>query len=279
MAALAAVAALVAVAAVAGVGCSPRVLVVVDPCGDAGGQGCPGPPPNPLLEGLVGWWRFDDGAGSTTVRDMSGQSPPNEGILVDVDGADPLSWPPGRSGDSLELGGRGYVLVPRSASIDAIVGQVTVTAWIEFEGSIGTGTSAPDYGTAVSRQIGSGDGLLQYYHLSLDIQARPNLLIAPVRSGAQLTAMTSLPRFKWTHLAGTYDGTTASLYVDGLLVASFPLAGGAFAQDTTPLVLGGNANGSLGITERFPGRIDEIMLYNRGLKADEISRLWQGDLP
>jgi len=49
--------------------------------------------------------------------------------------------------------------------------------------------------------------------------------------------------------------------------------------DTTPFILGANGNGpTTGVSERFPGRIDEIMLYRRALSADEIALVYNGAL-
>ena len=44
--------------------------------------------------------------------------------------------------------------------------------------------------------------------------------------------------------------------------------------DNTPVILGGNENRSE-VTERFPGRIDEITLYNRALSPLEVAELAQ----
>ena len=88
----------------------------------------------------------------------------------------------------------------------------------------------------------------------------------------------AVPTNTWVHLAGTYDGATVRLYVNGAEVASEPLTG-TFAHDRTPVILGGNGNNDSGVpTELFPGRIDELMLYARALGADEIARLAAGSL-
>jgi hypothetical protein len=256
----------VVLALVSGSACSSRVLRVVDP--DS--------PTAALMVDLVGWWSFDEQAGSMIAHDLSGQA--NDGTLVDVDPT--TAWVSGREGNSLELGGAGYALVPRTPSIDAIVAQVTVTAWIYFEGTV------VDYSTAISREIGTTLG--QHYHLSIDSQEGPSLFITtldpttlntstPRLTAIHLSAPDPVPRLAWTHLAGTYDGTTACLYVNGTMVDSHPIAG-PFQSETDPLVLGGNGNGDAGITERFAGRIDEVMLYKRALNANEIGQLYDGAL-
>ena len=74
-----------------------------------------------------------------------------------------------------------------------------------------------------------------------------------------------LRRYRWTHLAATYDGSTQRLYVDGNEVAKQPLSGSIQTSDQ-PLYLGGNPI----LDEFFRGRIDEVRIYNRALSADEI---------
>jgi len=252
--------------------CSPRLLIAVDPppttdpcaSGSTDAAGCI---PTGLLDGLVGYWKFDDGMGSATARDSSGQG--NNGSLISVN-AD-MQWLPGKSGTALELGGIGWVNVAPSTSIDGIVDQVTVASWIYLEGTV------MRYATAASRQIGSG--LQQHYHVSLNTDVKPSLFITTgVDDIALLIAKDAVVPRTWVHLAGTYDGTTAVLYVNGVEAASQALTG-TFAPDTTPVIIGGNGNDATGVpTELFPGRLDEVMLYHRALTAPEIGRLFAGAL-
>ena len=81
--------------------------------------------------------------------------------------------------------------------------------------------------------------------------------------GASGTAALSLTA--WTHVAGTYDGATLRLYVNGVQVATRALTG-ALAAGTAPLSIGGN--GVWG--EWFAGRIDEVRVYNRALGAADV---------
>jgi hypothetical protein len=69
----------------------------------------------------------------------------------------------------------------------------------------------------------------------------------------------------WTHLAGTFDGTTLRLYVNGTEVGTRAVAG-PMATSTGVLRMGGN--GIWG--EFFAGRIDEVRVYNRALSVAEI---------
>jgi hypothetical protein len=266
-----------ALGAAGAAGCSTRVLTVVgpDPCADGGaGPGCVTIPPG-LLDGLVGYWRFEDGVGSKTAHDSSGRG--NDGTLEQLDPT--KVWVPGRSGDALAVYGAGWVGVVPSPSIDAITDRITMSAWVYFDGTI----SATDtWGTAISREIGTT--IDQHYHLSLHMDGRPSMFLTtpagsnPTGNLDLVMGPDAVPQKTWVHLAGTYDGATARLYVDGALVASQPMTG-TFAADTSPLIIGGNGNDASGVpTELFPGRLDEIMLYGRALSDTEIAQLHDGVL-
>jgi hypothetical protein len=254
----------VAVAAAAlAAACAPRTLVVVD-CPD-GGTTCA----NGLLDGLIGYWRLNDAPGSTAVRDWSGWG--NNGTLS---GLDPGTvWvAAGPEGGTLSVQGKGYVNVPDSASIDSITDQLTVAAWMNVQHPI------PDYSTAISRQIGTTEE--QHYHLSINSGAQAILFVNPVGGKVVLGSPTNapLPQQTWVHLAGTYDGSVARLYVNGKEVQHLP-ATGPFAAETDPVILSGNANYAGFIVSEFvQGELDSVMLYRRALSADEIARIAAGAL-
>jgi hypothetical protein len=251
----------------ASVGCSPRVLVAVGPIPDAASDVVVFPPV--LLDGLVGHWRLDDGAGSTTAQDSAGGG--NHGTLRNLDPA--TDWVAGRSLGALNINARGWVAVASSDSINTITNRVTVAAWVYLTGSIVEPPDLP-WATALSRQ--KFTGIDQHYHLALNRDARPNLYIITATMGATITAPTPVTRASWVHIAGTYDGSDARLYVDGVQAAAARVTG-SFSPDTTPIILGGNGNNTTDVpNELFPGRLDELMLYRRALSADEIADLAAG---
>jgi hypothetical protein len=254
-----------ALATLAAVGCSPTRLVVVDPAAGVDGNAPDVQPPG-LLDGVVGYWRLDDGPGSAGARDGSGRG--NNGALVSLNAT--TVWVPARSGLGLLINGTGWVVVPTSASIDSITDGLTVAGWIYLDGTIDL------WATMLSRQVGST--IEQHYHLSLNPDRRPNLFLTTASRRVVLSSPDPVVPRTWVHLAATYDGATTRLYVDGTLTVSMPITGD-FEPDTTPVILGGNGNDATGVpTELFPGRIDEIMLYRRALSADEIVRLHAGEL-
>ena len=249
-------------------GCGPRVLQVVDPdpCKDA--EPSPRCVPPGLLDGLIGYWHLDDGPGSTSVHDGSGNR--NDGLLGGADATN--AWTSGKAGMALGIGGTRWATVPPSTLLDSIRESLTLTAWVFLDGTI------VEWATAASRQLGAT--VEQHYHLSLDIAGRPHVFVTTEGGRlASVVAPAPVAARTWTHLAETYDGAGIVLYVDAVAVASLPLAG-PIVPDTTPLILGGNGNGNAAAlpTELFPGRIDEIMLYRRALSEAEIGQLHAGVL-
>ena len=77
------------------------------------------------------------------------------------------------------------------------------------------------------------------------------------------------------HVAGTYDGATMRLFIDGTPVAS---AAGAFslADAAVNLYVGSSQSNP---TRVFDGVIDEVRLWNRARTQAEIQLLMSGELP
>ena len=74
----------------------------------------------------------------------------------------------------------------------------------------------------------------------------------------------------WHHLVATYDDTTGErlLYVDGELGAK-DMARGRFRENAYPIQIGKRAD----MAPCFVGTIDEVMLFNRALSAEEVRQL------
>jgi hypothetical protein len=88
-------------------------------------------------------------------------------------------------------------------------------------------------------------------------------------SGTTYTACRAenLPLNTWTALAGTYNGSTLTLYVNGVAVSTAP-ASGTVATSTGTLQVGASQYG-----EYFPGGLDDVRVYNAALSAADIQAL------
>ncbi len=85
-----------------------------------------------------------------------------------------------------------------------------------------------------------------------------------------LTAPSALPLNTWVHVAGTYDGGTARLFVNGVQVASGSQSG-AILHNALPAAIG-NDNAGSGLYG-FKGRIDELAVYSRVLDPQELAEI------
>jgi len=87
------------------------------------------------------------------------------------------------------------------------------------------------------------------------------------RDGAGITAE-ALPEGEWAHVAATFDGSTAMLYINGGVSNQ---GGFSFGSDPTAAVVFGACNAGGG--NPFNGALDEVRLYDIVLSESEIQEL------
>jgi hypothetical protein len=85
-----------------------------------------------------------------------------------------------------------------------------------------------------------------------------------------LDSKKALPANTWVHVAGTYDGASLRIYVNGALNASMAVTGST-CSNTEPLGIGAKNRTATGVVEAYmDGRIDDLRVYSRALSAAEI---------
>jgi hypothetical protein len=99
----------------------------------------------------------------------------------------------------------------------------------------------------------------------------------PIGDKKTMTTVTEVE--KWIFVAGTYDGTTTGLYIDGELKASnkFP---GLSNPGPRPFYVAGNTCGvGWGCTNGwYNGIIDEVTVFKRSLSQKEVTEIMNGAL-
>ena len=109
----------------------------------------------------------------------------------------------------------------------------------------------------------SSDG----YVLSLQTGI-PNLTVAtPSAPNFAVSNTDAIPMQQWVHLAGTYDGTNARIYINGIQTAVAPQTGNVTHNDRDASI--GNDNGG-DRSYGFNGLIDAVGVCNRALTPAEI---------
>ena len=198
--------------------------------------------------GLVGWWKFDDGAGTTAVDSSVSSS---TGTLVGGP-----TWTVGRLAGALNFNGASYVSVANQTPYN-ITGNITVAAWIKVTSFTKAWQAVVTKGDGAWRLIRNGTN----NSLCFAIDGGPSTVFGNkdvVNDG------------QWHHAVGVYDGSNTYLYIDGTLDASFPWTG-AVLTDAYNVFIGENAQAT---GRQFNGLIDDVRVYNVALSASQISALY-----
>ena len=160
--------------------------------------------------GLLGQWRFDEGAGQVAVDDGPHRLAGRLGSSGDgVDGADPERIA-GASGGALHFEGGDFVALPDSPAfaVQSLTAEAVVRAggspgaWRYLVSRGGTGCIAGSYGLYTGAAGGVALYVFDGTRYVVSATARPE----DVWDGA------------WHHVAGTFDGRALRLFVDGRLV-------------------------------------------------------------
>jgi transcriptional regulator CtsR len=199
-----------------------------------------------VLNGIVGFWRFDDNSGTTTA-DASGNN--NVGTLSNGPG-----WvSPGRVGTAalrFNDANQQSVSVASSATLNPTAG-ITLASWIYATNWNGN-----------RRILQKGDSDNQYRLLAENGEFKFHL------NGVG-TLTTTLPASgAWVHIAATWNGANMVLYFNGVQQATVA-AGGTLATTADTLRIA-TKNGSGAGGDYFLGLLDEVRIYNRGLSSSEV---------
>ena len=197
--------------------------------------------------GLVAAYSFDEGSG-TISSDQSGR-----GHSATLSNA---TWSTaGHTSGAVSMNGTNALITVADAADLRLANAMTIEAWVKP-------SSLAGWRTVIMKEKPGG---LSYVLYASDNNAPPALYgnsggndVAAVGSGL-------LTLNGWSHLAGSYDGSTLRVYVNGSLVGSKAMSGSLVAS-TSPLRIGGNSIWG----EYFSGLIDDVRVYDRTLSDAEI---------
>jgi hypothetical protein len=206
----------------------------------------------------TGYWRLgDSGSAIRTLADSStsalnatvsgGGYVPVAGALVgDTDTA--LAFD-GRTGYAVIPAGSGSTALPSGNSTWSVEAWFKTSAAFNFNFLAFLGASSSK--TTVQLYLDSGG------HVCLDSWGT-----------AICTPQGSYNGNTWHHAVGTYDGTTAKLYVDGVLTASSTALGPENISYGNAAI-GAQYNG--GYANLFNGALDEVAIYGSALSASQVA--------
>ncbi len=201
-----------------------------------------------LLDDAVGIWLFDEGKGGVA-EDTSGNG--NDGVITGA------KWVEGKFGGALEFEPPHVVTVEPSDSIN-FKDQMTIATWVYMNKGVSD--------TAIRR---NGSYLLE---VQSQTERVPGGYVFGIWSGGGFTGgvwgTSVIEPEKWYHIVGLYDGNEMKLYVDGTLESATKQGGDV---DQAGELLFGTFGG-----EKFIGRLDEVIFFNRGITEAEVAELMTG---
>jgi hypothetical protein len=202
---------------------------------------------------LVGWWKFDEGAG-TRAADASGHG--LHGTLVGG-----LAWVDGVTGKALEFDGADDYVDLGDDPRFAITGPLTICVWIKVK------TLDKEWQALVTKGDSSwrlqrnwGQNTLEFACTGVPV---PGALVG------SLFGTVNVNDGRWHHVAAVYDGSRVSLYTDGRLDTSV---------EATGTLRTNNYKVWIGANDEKPGRnwsglIDDVRVYDCGLTAEEVAQI------
>ncbi|MDO8517619.1 MAG: LamG-like jellyroll fold domain-containing protein, partial [Nanoarchaeota archaeon] len=217
---------------------------------------------------LVGWWTMDDVNGSGSPLDISGYG--NNGSALN--GATQVSN--GKFGKGFVFDGVNDYVQIGNTNADPLL-QVnknfTISAWANQNGI------NSEIQTAIYGRISTSSSFKYAYGLVVANTLGTNYtaLIGNGTSIIQANCPTTTIR-QWNFYTAVYNGTSIICYLNGIagsslsitLTGNYPSNGTGTIKDIIGAGYGGGPN------TNFNGSIDDVMIFNRSLSAEEITALY-----
>lgn len=201
-------------------------------------------------DGLVAFFPFDEGTGDKA-SDVTGNG--HDGKF---EGAP--KWVDGKFNSALEFDGNDdYVAVDDNNALD-FTDKITMMAWF-----------SPNDDLTSRRLMVKNDSIFVIFDFgnkkSIDFLVKPTNLFAE-------SSTIDWTIGEWYHFAGTFDGKKLKVYVNGKLEGDADNPTNISPSDLD-LWIGGDDFGRP--TDFFPGKIDEVRIYNRVLSESNIQKIME----
>ena len=203
---------------------------------------------NSLSDGLVGYWKMDEGIGTTTAD----SSDNNIGTLLGA------GWSNGKFGIGTSFdGSSSYINCGTSPSLN-LQSSFTLDAWVNQTNSTG-------YQTIINH---GSQGASGEYWLYLS-NGKVSLEVGNGTSHDFRENLSTAIGTGWNHIIVTFNNGLVYAFVNGIQTASVSL--------NISNTLGGTQSLSIGkypSNYYFNGLIDEVRIYNRTLSPTEVTQLY-----
>jgi hypothetical protein len=209
---------------------------------------------------LVSWWRMDD-ANSTHVFDYLGR---NNGTIVNAVQTDSGYMGKGFEFDSTDSD---YIDLGNKPEFN-ISKEITISVWVKKKGR----TLNVDTSTVIGKEMLTNTGYILEIHDDDAIYAN---LVRVTLYGVSPSGWRSnrqIIQNEWCHIVITFNGTNTILYINGTVDKNEPSTGEILTGSDTLKI--GYSRGSGNQNAYFNGTIDDVLIFNRSLTANEIAALY-----
>lgn len=226
-------------------------------------------PALPLGAGLVALYDFEETSLGTAPSgaDFSDAVGGHHGALTG--GGTP--GVPGVLGGAVRLDGvSGVITIPDGPGLRP--SEVTMAAWF----ALASPPSPAGGVTLLSRPQSGPPWSYPYLAWMIRINALDTIEASIGSSGSYGGAfpVPTLSVGAWHHVVLTYDGTSARLHLDGVLIGENVL-GGPIAYAALPLLVGADY-GADPFADHFPGDVDQLAVWDRVLTPADVANLYGG---
>ncbi len=205
----------------------------------------------PLEQGLVGYWKFDEGTGQTA-SDSSGMN--NTGTLIYQP-----PWVAGRFGKAVRMQTLDHAVQVPTNRMSLSGGTITMWAYP---------TSFPSVDQFLFGHVAGGwANRIQIYTSNTN----GALGVGVGDSHTKSKGIYNLPMNSWTHIALTWNGSNYVAYVNGTQRATGTYTGLSTLNSYADI---GNTGMRSDSREAFMGSVDDVRIYNRALTSSEIASVY-----
>lgn len=153
-----------------------------------------------------------------------------------------------------------YVLVNKKVNLT----NGTLSTWIKSNIAYPSSTSSVYFRGIMGKNIGGGAGQQSYFLDWFGSNSYRTLRVGVGNNSTNATTGKNIDLTSWTHIVGTFDGTTLKVYINGSLFDSASQGGVVPQQLTTYDTYIGNVFGA------WSGLIANVLIYNRAISETEI---------
>jgi hypothetical protein len=211
---------------------------------------------------LVGHWPFEGNFNDSSGNGNDATARGNAAIVNDT-----------QRGQVTVLDGTGdYLEIAHSNSLNITGDQISLAAWVYFDDVSGS----PEI--IIAKVFNNGTHTSPYFSYGLHIltNGQPRFWLSLSGGAANVPAPAGqfFQSRQWYHLAGVYEGSAMTLYVNGQAVATTSVRG-AINGYSNVLRLGTNG----GLTEQMSGKLDDVRIYSRAMSPEQVLALFNGTAP